>query len=763
MLAESVASDPRIALVALPESRGIVGASNAALALAQGRFVAFLDHDDLLTPDALYEIARLLIEHPDADLIYSDEDKVDEEGKLSGPIFKPDWCPDSFLSRMYICHLCAYRLELVVALGGLRAEYEGGQAYDLALRISERTTRIHHIPKILYHWRMHAASTAADSGEKLYVYEADKRAIEDALARRGESARVERVPGELGFYLTRYALKATPRISVIIPSRDHGGMLHRALDSIFSRTDYSDFEVVIVDNGSTEARAKEVLADWSRREPERFRVAPLDIPFNFSILCNHGVDKASGEVLLFLNNDTEVIDSDWLSAMLEQAQRPSIGAVGARLFYEDGSIQHAGAILGLGGLAAHSHRGAPGTSPGYMYQVWTINNYSSVAGACLMCRREVFEEAGRFDEALPGDYEDVDLCLKLVRRGYRNVYLPHVRLFHYEAATRGRDYVARDPKGRDDAMKLMRKRWPEFIENDPCYSPHLTRDREDYGLRIEGIDTVEARHYQPRLLHFLAYVERAVVIDGRTLVLSGWATGRRGEAPQGIEVAIDGETWGEAAYGYSREDVKNFHRFALGANVGFAFSRKADTPLPPRIAIRVTLRDSGGRAEAFDFTMATRPAPQNTQPRWRRRAAGVGRRLGRIIVAAVATRCLPFHPHPNRLPAARVVGEAAKRAAGRFGAFEALRRAGAVAPAMADRFGLDVPLTDDAAYADWLWREYPNRKRLSEMRREVAALEYQPTISIFMPVYNIEARYLQAAIDSALAQTYPNLETLHRR
>ncbi len=757
LLAEAAAGDPRIDLVTLPESRGIVAASNAALALTRGELVAFLDHDDLLTPDALYEIERLLNDHPDADMIYSDEDKVDAEGKLSGPVFKPDWCPDSFLSRMYTCHLSAYRRELVMSLGGLRSEYEGGQAYDLALRVSERARSIHHIPKVLYHWRMHAASTAADSSEKIYVYEADKRAIEDALARRGEPARVERVPGELGFYITRYALKASPRVSVIIPSRDHGGMLHRALDSIFSRTQYGDYEVLVVDNGSTEPRAREVLADWSRREPQRFRVAPLDIPFNFSTLCNHGVDRASGEILLFLNNDIEVIDGDWLSAMLEQAQRPSVGAVGARLFYEDGSIQHAGAILGLGGLAAHSHRGAPGTSPGYMHQVWTINNYSSVAGACLMCRREVFDEVGRFDEQLPGDYEDVDFCLKLMRKGYWNVYLPHVRLYHYEAATRGRDYAERDPEGRAHAVKLMQTRWSDIIAHDPCYSPNLTRDREDYGLRIERIDVVEIR-FQPRLLNFLACVDRAAAIDGRTLVLRGWAMGRRGDAPASIEVAVGGEPCGEAAYGYVREDVRSVHRCALSANVGFAFSRKFAKPLPARIVIRLTLSDVEGRHESFEFALETTPqAKQGLQARWRRGVEGAAERFAQAAAAAVA-HWLPKRREVRRLDALRVLSEGARRAALRFGGLDALRRAGALAPALADRFGLDVPLTDDSAYADWLWRERPNRKRLAEMRREAARFEYRPTISIFMPVYNIEAPYLRAAIDSALEQTYPYLE-----
>jgi GT2 family glycosyltransferase len=757
LLAEAVAGDPRIELVTLPESRGIVAASNAALALAQGEFVAFLDHDDALTPDALYEFALALNERPDADMIYSDEDKIDAEGKVSGPVFKPDWCPDSFLSRMYTCHLSAYRRELVVELGGLRPEYEGGQAYDLALRVSERARSIHHIPKVLYHWRMHAASTAADSGEKVYVYEADKRAIEAALARRGEPARVERVPGELGFYVARYALKGTPRISIIIPSRDHGGMLHRALDSIFSRTHYDNYEIIVVDNGSTEARARAVLADWSQREPERFRVAPLDIPFNFSTLCNHGVDRASGEILLFLNNDIEVIDGDWLSAMLEQAQRRSVGAVGARLFYEDGSIQHAGAILGLGGLAAHSHRGAPGASPGYMHQVWTINNYSSVAGACLMCRREVFDEAGRFDEELPGDYEDVDLCLKLVRKGYRNVYLPHVRLYHYEAATRGRDYVERDPEGRARAFHLMRTRWPDVIAHDPCYSPNLTRDREDYGLRIEGIAAVETR-FQPSLLNFLACVDSAAVIDNRTLILRGWAVGWRGDAPASIAVAVDGEACGAAAYGYLREDVGNVHRCVLSDKVGFAFSCKFTKPLPPRIALRVTLSDAEGRQEGFEFAMdLAPPSSQGLTARWRRGVEAGAQKVAQGA-AAVAAHWLPQPFEVGRLDASRLVSEVARRAALRFGGADALRRASAFAPALADRLGLDVPLTDDPAYADWLWRESPKGKQLAEMRLEAARFEYRPTISIFMPVYNMEEPYLRAAIDSALVQTYPYLE-----
>ncbi len=628
------------------------------------------------------------------------------------------------------------------------------------MRVSERARAIKHIPKILYHWRIHSGSTAANSGQKIYVYEADQRAIEDALARRGEPARVERVPGELGFYLIRYALLRHPRISVIIPSRDYGAMLHRALESIFTRTEYPDYEVIVVDNGSTEARAIQTLGDWSKREPLRFRVARLDIPFNFSTLCNHGVDVATGEILLFLNNDTEVITGDWLSAMLEQAQRPTIGAVGALLLYADGSIQHAGAILGLGGLAAHSHRALPGISPGYMYQVFTINNYSSVAGACLMCRRAVFEEMGRFDEQLPGDYEDVDFCLKLIRAGYHNVYLPHVRLYHYEGATRGKDYVERDPVGRRHAMELMRARWPDFIEHDPCYSPNLTRDREDYGLRIEGVDVVETR-LEPGLSRFIACLDRAAVIDQRTLLLRGWALTNYGAAPARIEVAVNGAPCGEAAIGYARDDVRDAHSFAHHQFLAFYYTHKFNEPLPSRVAIRVTLHDPRGGEETFALGLETSYEDHSDDAsRLRRTASRLSTSAMRRAVFAIAASVAgaPTTPKQN---VRRSAGEIIKHVSARFGAYESLRRQDGLVSGLVDRLGLDIPPTRDIAYAAWLWRQYP-RRDLDSMRRHAELFPFRPTISILMPVYNIERRYLVEAIRFRACADLSEFRALHR-
>lgn len=475
--------DNRVRIHISSENRGIVAASNLALSFAQGEFVALLDHDDLLTPHALFRVVENLQKHPHADVFYSDEDKMNERGQLQGVYFKPDWCPDSFLSRMYLCHLTVLRKSLARDLGGFREEFEGGHLYDLLLRLTEVSNKIFHIPDVLYHWRMHPGSTAKSAEVKPYVYEADKRALEEALVRRGEEGDVVPVGPVPGFYNIRYRIRKSGMISIIIPSKDHAALLGRCLESIFSKSTYRHFEIILVDNGSTQNEALSLLDEWSRKEPQRFKTLRLDVPFNFSYLCNQGVALASGEYLLFLNNDTEVISEDWLEAMLEQAQRPSIGAVGALLFYENGCIQHAGAILGLGGVAAHSHRGLPGDSLGYAGQVITTNNYLSVAATCLMCRREVFEEVGPFDEELPGDYEDVDLCLKMHERGYRNVSLPHVKLYHYESFTRGKDYAKKDPIQQKRSVEIIRSRWRKYIEHDPCYSPHLTRAAEDYRVR----------------------------------------------------------------------------------------------------------------------------------------------------------------------------------------------------------------------------------------------------------------------------------------
>lgn len=485
VLEEYARQEPRIKVVFREENGHISRASNSALELATGDFIALLDHDDCLTPDALYEMALLLNRHPQADMIYSDEDKIDQQNRLQDPFFKPDWCPDSFLSRMYTCHLGTYRRSLIEQIGGFRIGYEGSQDYDLVLRLTEKTTNIFHIPKILYHWRVHPESTAAGvASVKSYAHIAAEKAIAEALTRRNEPGKVTGIPEFPGNYSVRYEISHYKRVSIIIPTRNLGTILNKCLESIFQKSTYPNYEVIVIDNGSTEEKTLKIISQWLDRQPERFKCYPLDIPFNYSHLNNYAASKAEGDYLLFLNNDTEVVTPDWLEAMVEQAQRASVGAVGALLLYPDNSIQHAGVVLGLGGVAAHSHRHFPATTPGYVCQVKTINNYSAITGACLMCRREVFAEIGGFDETLAVAYNDIDLCLKINNLGYKNVYLPHVVLYHYESKSRGyEDTPEKMARLRKEAEYLLSK-WQKVIDNDPCYNPNLTRDREDYSLNV---------------------------------------------------------------------------------------------------------------------------------------------------------------------------------------------------------------------------------------------------------------------------------------
>jgi O-antigen biosynthesis protein len=482
VLEEYAAADARVKLVFRETNGHIAASSNSALAAAGGEFVALLDHDDLLAPDALYEAAKLLQRERDADVIYSDEDKIDEEGRRSEPYFKPDWSPESFLSRNYVSHLGVYRTALVRELGGFREGFEGSQDYDLLLRASERTPRIRHIPRVLYHWRVHAGSTAAGRERKSYAHDAAARALEEALARRGEPAHVEPAEDVPGLYTVRYALRDPGLVSIIVPTRDHGDDVERCLRSVFERSSWHDFEVVLLDNGSTDPDSLRVFGAWLEREPERVRLVRDDRPFNFSALNNRAAAEARGKYLLFLNNDTEVVTPDWIEAMLEQAQRPPIGAVGAKLLYRDDTIQHAGVVIGLGGVAGHSHKHYPADAPGYFYTLQSVTNYSAVTAACMMMRRAVFEELGGFDESLAIAFNDVDLCLRARAAGYRSVYLPHVVLYHYESKSRGYEDTPEKMERFLSEQTVMRTRWRTAELPDPCYNPNLTHVTEDYAI-----------------------------------------------------------------------------------------------------------------------------------------------------------------------------------------------------------------------------------------------------------------------------------------
>jgi glycosyltransferase involved in cell wall biosynthesis/2-polyprenyl-3-methyl-5-hydroxy-6-metoxy-1,4-benzoquinol methylase len=481
------ATDSRIKVTFRTTNGHISHCSNSALELATGEFVVLLDHDDSLTPDALGEVALLLNRQPDADMIYSDEDKLDEQEKLRDPYFKPDWCPDSFLARMYTCHLGAYRRSLVEAIGGFRPGYEGSQDYDLVLRLTEQTDKIFHIPKILYHWRIHPGSVASNTSVtdvKPYASLAAKRALTEALSRRGTPGKILDYHGCTGKYTVRYQIKTYKLVSIIIPTKDLGRTLDQCLKSIFSQTTYPNYEVIVIDNGSIEKETADIIQYWLKQKPKQFKCAPLDIPFNYSKINNYAVSQASGEFLLFLNNDTEVITPDWVDAMVEQAQRTSIGAVGVQLLYPDNTVQHAGVVAGLGGVAGHSHKHFFSNESGYFYQIQTINNYSAVTGACLMCRRDAFLEVGGFEEQLAIAFNDVDLCFKFLEKGYRNIYLPHVKLYHYESKSRGYEDTPEKQARFKTEIDYIRLKWHSLINHDPCYSPHLTRDREDYSLNI---------------------------------------------------------------------------------------------------------------------------------------------------------------------------------------------------------------------------------------------------------------------------------------
>jgi GT2 family glycosyltransferase len=469
ILERYAAGDRRIKVHYLEKNRGISAASNHAMAMATGEFVGFLDHDDELTVDALLEVASVL-QHVEADLIYSDEDKLDTGGNRCDAFAKPAWSPDLLLSTMYTCHFSVYRKEIVDRIGGLRESFDGSQDYDLALRFTEKTERIAHIPKILYHWRKIEGSAASSYQAKPYAYDAAGKALNEALRRRKLQAEVVPMP-TFGFFRIKRRLVKPGKVSIIIPTRDKVDLLRRCINSIEERTDYSDFEIVIVDNGSKQQETLNYLKGCGHQ------VIRDDSPFNFSGLNNLGASRSSGEYLLMLNNDTEVIATEWLSALLEQAQRPEVGAVGAKLLYPDGSIQHAGVILGIGGVAAHSHLNQTvGEEGGYFNFPNIIRDYSAITGACLMTRRELFDQMGGLNDSdLAESFNDVDYCLRLRKKGYLVVYTPFSILYHHESASRSK--VVNDLEN-----TYMLDKWAGEISRDPYYSPSLTLEREDYSL-----------------------------------------------------------------------------------------------------------------------------------------------------------------------------------------------------------------------------------------------------------------------------------------
>ena len=468
-------NDPRIKYVFRAVNGHISENSNSALSICTGEFIAFLDHDDCLTEEALFENVQLLNEDNRIDLIYSDEDKFDETGRYFDARFKPDWCPDSFLSQNYICHFVVARHSLVKQAGGFRKGFEGSQDYDFLLRITELTPRIRHIAKILYHWRSHSESVAQNKFSKPYAFTAGLHALQESIERRGRPGTVSMIGNLSGLYSVRYDIKVCKKVSVLIPSRNKAELCSVLLDSLFQITNYPDFEVVLIDNNSDAADFKALITKWLQAEPARFRYLRDEDEFNFSRLINNGARFATGEFLLLLNNDMKVIDADWMHAMVEQAQFSTTGAVGAKLIFANERIQHAGMIVGQKNeLSRHPFVGYDKDYPGDFSAVITINNYSSVTGACLMVQKSAFEQVGGMDENLPEDFNDLDLCLKLLELGRRNIYLPHVVLFHYESMSRS--HPKKSKKSHTvykNSYAIMAKRWKKYMEHDSCCSTHL--------------------------------------------------------------------------------------------------------------------------------------------------------------------------------------------------------------------------------------------------------------------------------------------------
>lgn len=484
ILDEYTARDQRIKVIYRKINGHISAASNSALSLAEGEFIVLLDHDDLLSPVALYELVKLLNEYPETDIIYSDEDKIDDKNNRYLPFFKPDWSPDTLLSQMYICHYGAYRTSLVRKEGGFREGYEGSQDYDLVLRLTEKTTKIKHIPKILYHWRSTSGSSAFSSQVKSYADENGKKALEDALRRRKIKGFVETRPELPGRYWVNYLPEKEPLVSIIIPTKDEAKALNKCIQSIYLKAGYKNFEIIVVNNGSTSSATFQLFESMLKQK-NNFKILELNIPFNFPVLNNEAVKAAEGEILLLLNNDTEVISENWIEKMVAHAARDRIGAVGAKLLYPDGTIQHGGVVLGLGGVAGHSHKNFPRNSKGYFDRLMINTNYAAVTGACMMVKKKLYLKAGGFDENFSVAFNDVDFCLKLLEMGYYNLFLPDIQLYHYESKSRGHENTPEKQRRFLKEILLMKKRWGHILKNDPFYNPNLTRQREDFSLNVE--------------------------------------------------------------------------------------------------------------------------------------------------------------------------------------------------------------------------------------------------------------------------------------
>ena len=500
--------DTRFKYVILGENKGISGNTNAAMDMAQGDFLVLADHDDTLTPDALFECVKAMNEDPLYDVIYSDEDKLDMDGQaLFDPHFKPDFNPDLLTSVNYICHLFVVNRNLVEVIGGFRQEFDGAQDYDFIFRCTEQARKVHHIPKVLYHWRCHMNSTASNPESKMYAFEAGARAIKAHYDRMGIAVDSVEKGVDYGIYHTRFHLDEEPLVSVIIPNKDHRADLDLCLTSLLDKGTYRNLEVIVVENNSTEPETFDYYEELQEKR-KNVRVVTWKREFNFSAINNYGVTFAHGEYLLFLNNDVEVIEPDVIREMLGYARRDDVGIVGARLLYQDDTIQHAGVVIGFGGIAGHTFIGLHQAENSYFHRAMCAQDYSAVTAACMMSKRSLFDQVGGFREELAVAFNDIDYCLKIRSLGKKVVYNPYALLYHYESKSRGLEDTPEKVERFNREVARFIGYWPEIVINgDPYYNPNLTLRKSNFALR----DLLKEKIGEPYNLEvYLPYMEPKV-------------------------------------------------------------------------------------------------------------------------------------------------------------------------------------------------------------------------------------------------------------
>ena len=498
VLADYSAKDVRVRFCSLKENLGIAENTNRAFAMAKGEFMGLLDHDDLLAPNALYEIVNTLQDHPQADALYTDEDKVTTDlDEHFQPHLKPDFNLDLLRSNNYICHFFVVRKSIVEKAGGFRKEFDGAQDYDFIFRCTENAREVLHVPEILYHWRTHKASTADNPASKMYAFEAGKRAIEAHLERTGTKGTVSHTQ-DLGFYRVKYPVQGEPLVSVIIPNKDEKETLQTCLESLKKNTSYQNFEIIIIENNSTTGEIFKYYKELSR--DQQIHLLRWGKEFNYSAINNFGVAHARGEYLLFLNNDVKSIEPDWMEEMLGVCQRLEVGGVGAKLIYPDNTIQHAGCVIGMGGIAGHMFVDMPADRTGYLHKASLLQDMSAVTAACLMMKKEVFEQAGGFTEELAVAFNDVDLCLKVRKNNHLIVYDPYAKLYHMESKTRGAEDSKEKVRRFQTEIEYMRCHWMDILKNgDPYYNKNLSLTKWNYSLKpIPGMETAETRNGQKK-------------------------------------------------------------------------------------------------------------------------------------------------------------------------------------------------------------------------------------------------------------------------